>query len=81
MQEYQQARGVHEPKDMRMRGYQQAHRTHKPKDNGMWGYEVTSKHSQTRWYEDAGMQARAHELEDKRMQGCEKINNSNLSNM
>ena len=64
-----------------MRGYQQAHRTHKPKDNGKWGYEVTSKHSQTRGYEDAGMQARALEPEDKRMQGCEKINNSNLSNM
>ena len=35
MQGYQQALGVHEPKDMRMRGYQQAPGVHEPNDMGI----------------------------------------------
>ena len=55
------------PEYMNLRIYQQAHREHEPKDKRMWGYEVTSKHTWTEGYEDAGMQARAHEAEDMRM--------------
>ena len=52
---------------MRLRGYEQAHKIHEPKDKRMWGYKVTSKHTPTWGYEDAGMQAMAHEPEDMRM--------------
>ena len=51
----------------RMERYQQAHRIHEPKDKRMWGYKVTSKHTPTWAYEEARMQARAHESEDMRM--------------
>ena len=50
-----------------MWGYQQAHRAYEPKDKRMWEYEVTSKHTWTWEYEDAGMQMRAHEPEDMSM--------------
>ena len=52
---------------MIMRGYQQVHRVHEAKNKRMWGYKVTSKHTQTWGYDDAGMQVRAHEPEDMRM--------------
>ena len=50
-----------------MQGYQQAHRILELKDKRMWGYEVTSEHTPTWGYEDAGMQARAYEPEDLMM--------------
>ena len=48
-------------------GYRQAQRMHEPKDERMWGYKATIKHTQTWGYEDAGMQARAHEPEEMRI--------------
>ena len=54
----------------------------------MWVYEVTSKQTPTWGYENAWMQARAHEPEDMRMWGYENTRKQvctniriNISNM
>ena len=49
-----------------MREYQQAN-IYEAENMTMWGCKDTSKHTRTWGYEDAGMQARAYELEDIRM--------------
>ena len=53
-----------------MRGYQQAHQIHEPEDKMMWGCEVTSKHTRTWGYEDAGCKWEQMNL---RISGCKDV--------